>query len=181
MRHVTWMIAGLLMLWSVPASAHFFPKKAPSLKTFLVQNYPPCTAPAATSSTGDPACEGVGEVDPSCVFSAKGLGTFSAVVKSRTKIAVTAHLSGLDSGCEGKTLAASLQVRTTSDTCPNDHCTTIDKEITAGSCVVSRGRCSIGAVMDSGFPAGAGSEMTILACGVKNGSLQTFTCGIMIK
>lgn len=178
----TWLIVGAVLVLSTSvASAHFFPKKAPSLKTFLVQNYPPCTDPGATSSTGEAACEGVGEVDPSCVFSAKGVGTFSAVVKSRTKIAVNARLSGLDTGCEGKTLTAALTVRTTSDTCPNDHCTAVDREIVAGTCVVSHGRCNVGATFDSGFPAGAGSEMTVLDCGVKNGSLETFACGIMIK
>jgi hypothetical protein len=170
-----------LVLSSLPAQAHFFPKKAPSFKAFLVQNYPVCTAPGATSSTGEPACEGPAEVDPSCVFSAKGLGTFSAVVKSKTKIAISARLSGLDVSCEGKTLSAALGVRTTSDTCPTDHCTAVDKEIVAGSCIVSKGKCAIGAVVDPGFPPGAGSEMTILTCGVKNGALQTFACGIMIK
>ncbi len=175
------IVAAALVITNTTARAHFFPKKAPSLKAFLVQNYPPCTAPGATSSTGEPACEGPAEVDPSCVFSAKGLGTFSATVKSRTKIAIAARLSGLDTGCEGKTLTAALGVRTTSDTCPQDHCTSVDKEIDAGSCVVNRGRCTVSVVVDSGFPAGAGSEMTVLGCGMKDGALQTFSCGIMIK
>jgi len=181
MRHRAFvLIAALLALYGTRADAHFFPKKATSLKSFLVQNYPPCTAPEATSTTGEPACEGVAEVDPSCVFSSKGVGTFSAVVKSRTKVAIGVRMSGLDM-CDGKTLTAALGVRTTSDTCPNDHCTAVDKEIVAGTCVVSHGRCVINSTIDSGFPAGAGSEMTVLSCGVKNGSLQTFSCGIMIK
>ena len=90
-------------------------------------------------------------------------------------------MTGLDTGCEGKTLTAALGVRTTSDTCPTDHCTSVDREITAGSCVVRRGRCTIDALVDPGYPAGAGSEMTILACGLKNGPLLTFSCGIMVK
>ncbi len=181
MRLETLLVIAALAIATAPAWAHFFPKKAPSLKAYLVQNYPPCRAPGAVSATGEQACEGPAEVDPSCVFSAKGLGTLSATVKSRTKIAVKARLSGLDMGCEGKTLTAALGVRTTSDTCPNDHCTALDKEISAGTCTVSHGRCSIDTVFDSGFPAGAGSEMTILTCGVKNGSLETFSCGIMVK
>jgi hypothetical protein len=179
------ILALLLALAPVPARAHFFPKKAPTLKAFLVQNYPPCTAPGATTSNGEQACEGPAEVDPSCVFSAKGLGTFSASVKGMTHITVTARLSGLDTGCEGKTLAAALGVRTTSDTCPTDHCTSVDREITFGSCVVHRGRCAINATIDPGFPSGAGSEMTILTCGVQDGVQDgaplTFSCGIMIK
>ena len=53
------IITGALLAFaSAPADAHFFPKKAPTLKTYLVQNYPPCTTPGATTSNGEPACEG---------------------------------------------------------------------------------------------------------------------------
>jgi hypothetical protein len=46
---------------------------------------------------------------------------------------------------------------------------------------VTNGRCTIKDTLATGFPSGAGSEMTILTCGVKNGTLQTFSCGIMVK
>lgn len=180
-RLVAMGIGALLLLSGAPAGAHSFPKKAPVLKAFLVQNYPPCTAPDATTSNGQAACVGAAEVDPSCVFSSNGLGTFSAVVKAKTKIAVAAVVSGLDPQCEGKTLTAALGVRTTSDSCPDDHCTSVDKEIVAGTCTVTKGKCSVKATVDPQFEAGAGAEMTVLTCGMKNGDLPTFTCGIMIK
>jgi hypothetical protein len=114
------------------------------------------------------------------VFSAKGLGSFVATIKGKTSIHLKARLTGLDSGCEGKTLTAALGVRTTSDSCPNDHCTSVDEEITAGSCTVRGGKCKLDADVAPGYPSGAGAEMTVLGCGVKNGALPTFTCGIMI-
>ena len=146
-----------------------------------MQNYPPCTTPGATTVNGEAACVGTAEVDPSCTFGSKGLGTFVAAIKAKTSLGVTARVSGLDTGCEGKTLTAVLGVRTTSDTCPDDHCTSVDKEITAGSCVVRNGKCAINGTVAPGFPAGAGSEMTVLTCGLKNGSLLSLTCGVMIK
>lgn len=180
--HVLFVV--LAAWWSLaasPAEAHSFPKKAPALKSFLVQNYPACLSPDGTTGNFEAACVGASEVDPSCVFSSKGIGTFSATVKSKTKIAIAATVSGLDPQCEGKTLTAALQVRTTSDSCPDDHCTSVDKEILAGSCVVAKGRCAVKATVDPGFEAGSGAEMTVLRCGMNNGNLATFVCGIMIK
>ena len=174
-------IGALLLLSGVPAGAHSSPKQAPTLKAFLVQNYPPCIAPDSTTSNGQAACVGAAEVDPSCVFSSSGFGTFSAVVKAKTRLAVTAVVSGLDLPCEGKTLTAALGVRTTSDSRPDDHCTSVDKEIVAGTCTVTKGKCSVKATVDPQFAAGSGAEMTVLTCGMKNGELATFTCGIMIK
>lgn len=179
MRRMT--IGVMAMLASVTlAGAHSFPAKAPSLKASLVQNYPACTAPGATTSTNEPACVGAAELDPSCTFGSKGVGTLAVNVK-KTNLAVTARLSGLSPNCEGKTLTAALGVRTTSDSCPDDHCTSIDRELTAGTCTVRNGKCTITASVAPGYEAGSGAEMTVLTCGVKNGSLLTFTCGVMVK
>lgn len=169
-----------LLVGAATAGAHSFPAKAPSLKASLVQNYPACTAPGATTGNGESACVGAAESDPSCTFGSKGVGTLSVNVK-KTNLAVVAKLSGLAAGCEGKTLTAALGVRTTSDSCPDDHCTSVDKEITAGTCTVNKGRCAITASVAPGYEAGSGAEMTVLTCGVKNGSLLTFTCGVMVK
>lgn len=160
--------------------AHSFPKRAPSLRSFLVQNYPACSSPDGATVGGESACVGAAEVDPSCVFGSKGVGTFAVAFKAKTKLAVAAALAGLGPQCEGKTLTAALGVRVTSDSCPNDHCTSVDREIAAGTCTVSKGRCKVKNTIDPGYEAGSGAEMTILTCGVKNGSLATFTCGVMV-
>ena len=173
-------MAAILMV-TVRAGAHSFPASAPTLKSSLVQNYPPCTAPGTTNSNGEAACVGAAEVDPSCVFtSKKGAGTLSVNVK-KTNLTVVAKLRGLGPECEGKSLTAALGIRTTSDSCPDDHCTSVDREITAGTCTVRNGRCAISTSIAPGYEAGSGAEMTVLTCGVKNGSLLTFTCGVMVK
>jgi len=174
------LIAVTLMVAAAPASAHFFPKSAGSAKASLVQSYVPCTSPDTTDGKGLGACTGQLETDPTCVFGSKGTGTLQASIKG-TDIKVKAVLKGLDAACEGQVLTPSFIVRTTSDTCPTDHCTAVDTEVTGGTCTVTGGKCSAASIIPSGYPAGAGSEMSILACSVKHGSAVAFNCGIMVK
>lgn len=173
-------LLAIVLGWSVSARAHSFPKKAPSLRSSLVQNYPPCISPDGVTGNGESACVGAAEVDPSCVFTSRGVGSFAVSVR-KTKLAVVASLVGLDPQCEGKVLTAAVGVRVTSDTCPDDHCTSVDREIAAGTCTVKNGRCSLKNAVDPGYEAGSGAEMTVLTCGVKNGTLATFACGVMIR
>ncbi len=162
------------------AAAHSFPAHARSLKADLVQNYPACETPDTQTSTGRPACLSSVEVDPACLFGGKGAGTLDAVI-TKTNITVRGRLSGLDPLCNGRTLAAAFTVRTTTDDCPMEHCTVVDQELSAGSCTVSGGKCKLHGTIATGYPAGAGSEMTILTCGVKDGDATAFTCGIMVE
>jgi len=162
------------------AWGHAFPATAKSIKSALVQNYPACISPDTQTTANQQACLGASEVDPSCLFGSKGNGSLSATI-SKQSIKLHGALHGLDPLCEGKTLTGALTVRTTTDSCATDHCTVVDQEITGGTCTVKKGSCVFNATVATGFDAGAGSEMTILTCGVKNGSLQTFACGIMVK
>jgi hypothetical protein len=162
------------------ARAHSFPAKAPLLKANLVQAYPACAEPNATTSGGKPACLETEEVDTACLFGSKGVGVLAATIR-KSSIRVKLSLRGLDPGCEGKVLTPTFGVRTTTDDCPNEHCTVVDEELTGGNCTVSKGKCAVSASIATGYPAGAGSEMTILTCGVKDADLTAFTCGIMVK
>jgi hypothetical protein len=181
MRNYLRCVSILALLAAAASShAHSFPGKAPLLKTNLVQAYPACTTPDAVTSGGRPACLETEEVDPSCLFGSKGFGLLTATI-SKTNIHAKVTLRGLDVGCEGKTLTPAFTVRTTTDDCPNEHCTVVDYEVTAGSCTVKKGKCVVGASIATGYPAGAGSEMTIVTCGVKDGDATAFTCGIMVK
>jgi hypothetical protein len=175
---------GLLIAMSIGTAAtshaHSFPGKAPLLKANLVQAYPECTAPNTTTGGGRPACLATTEVDPACLFGAKGFGLLTAAI-SKTSIRLKLTLRGLDPGCEGKTLTPAFTVRTTTDDCPDEHCTVVDTELRGGSCTVKRGKCALGASIATGYPAGAGSEMTVVECGVKDGDATAFTCGIMVK
>ena len=78
---------------------------------------------------------------------------------------MAASLKGL--ACEGQTLAAYFNIRTTSDDCPTagGHCTAQDQEITVGSCVVTDGKCKIKVTVPSGYTPGAGAASQILGCG----------------
>jgi len=174
------ILTATLVVAAAPARAHFFPKSAASVKASLVQSYVPCTSPDTTDGKGLGACTGQLESDPSCVFGSKGTGTLQANIK-KTDIKVKAVLKGLDPACEGQTLAPTFLVRTTSDSCPTDHCTAVDTEVAGGTCTVTAGKCSVSTIVPSGYPEGAGSEMSILACTVKHGSAVAFDCGIMVK
>ena len=124
-----------------------------------------------------PACAEQPEIDPACVF-AGGSGKLSAAISS-SDVKVSAAIKGI--ACEGETLEAYFDVRTTSDDCPTagGHCTAQDREITAGSCVVTGSKCKIKVTIPSGFTAGSGAASQILGCGLKRGSLKTFSCGIL--
>ena len=170
----------LVVAGATGASAHFFPAKATSLKAQLVQSYQQCTSPGTMTSSGKPACLSSLETDPTCVFESNGSGTLSASIHG-TSIVVKGSVRGISASCEGKTLHAAFKVRTTTDDCPMEHCTVVDQEIDAGSCIVTLGRCSLSATVATGYPAGAGSEMSILTCEVDDGMLTAFNCGIMVK
>ena len=170
----------ILLVAAATSQAHSFPAKAPLLKANLVQGYPMCTSPNTATSGGRPACLSTAELDPSCLFGSKGFGLLTATI-AKSSINVKVTLRGLDPGCEGKVLAPAFTVRTTTDDCPNEHCTVEDYEVTGGSCTVKQGKCALTTSIATGFPAGAGSEMTIVTCGVKEAGNTAFTCGIMVK
>jgi hypothetical protein len=172
------LLAGLMIAGT--CYGHSFPAKAVSLKSSLVQGYPPCTTPNVMTTGGRPACLATDELDPGCVFGSKGVGSLAATI-SKTSVKLSAKLKGIDPLCEGTTLTPSLTVRTTTDDCADDHCTVMDYELTGASCVVKKGKCSAAASIPTGYPAGAGSEMTVVDCGVKSGDKTVFSCGIMVK
>ncbi|HXJ35972.1 MAG TPA: hypothetical protein VMS22_18220 [Candidatus Eisenbacteria bacterium] len=173
-------IAAAIAFNSVPADAHEFPTKAKQLKSSLVQNYAPCLAPDTATNGGTPACGGEPDpVDTQCTFASKSQGSLTVAI-SKTDLKVKASLKGLSPACDGETLTIALGVRTTTDDCPGGHCTVIDQEVTGGTCTVAGGKCSISTAIPSGYSAGAGSEMTILTCGVRHGALDAFACGVMV-
>ncbi len=174
------MTTMVVLVVAATAGAHSFPATAKSLRASLVQSYPPCTVPDTATSGGRPACLAPDESDTGCLFGAKGSGTLQAVI-GKTNINVKGALKGLDPLCNGKTLTAAFTVRTTTDDCPMEHCTVVDEELTAGQCTVAGGACKLKGTIATGFPPGAGSEMTIVTCGVKDGAAVAFTCGIMVK
>jgi hypothetical protein len=172
--------AALVLGLGTAASAHVFPKKAKLIKSALIQTYPECTTPDTTTSSGRQACEGPAEVDPVCIFGDNGSGLLLGVIKD-TGIKVKALVKGLDAACDGTVLTAAFRIRTTTDDCPTDHCTAVDEElVTTVTCTVAGGECLIKDTIPTNFPAGAGSAMQVLSCGVKNGSLLTLSCGIMV-
>jgi hypothetical protein len=172
------LLAGLAI--AGPCFAHSFPAKAVSLKASLVQGYPQCTTPNVTTTNGRPACLATSELDPGCVFGSKGVGSLAATI-SKTSVKLSAKLKGIDLLCEGATLTPVLTVRTTTDDCANDHCTVADYDLTGPSCVVKKGKCTASGTIATGYPAGAGSEMTVVTCGVQSAGKTAFTCGIMVK
>lgn len=167
-----------------PATAHIFPEKAKSLKASLVQGYDACTTPDTSTNGGKPACSDTDPIDPDCAFDVtegKGSGQLKATIKD-TDVIVKATVKGLSAFCDGKTLTVRLGVRTTTDDCPGDHCTVADDQLEGGTCVVADGKCTISAVIPSGYPLAAASEMTILSCGVRNQTddRDSFACGLMV-
>jgi hypothetical protein len=135
-----------------------------------------------TTLSGRPACLSTTEEDPDCLFGSRGFGTLNATIAgASTAIKVAAKLKGLDPLCEGRVLSAAFTVRTTTDDCMNDHCTVADYQITGGLCIVKKGKCALSTSIPSGYTQGAGSEMTIVTCGVNEGDRTAFRCGIMVK
>jgi hypothetical protein len=165
------------LVTALPVWAHITPDKAKSIKAELTQGYLQCTAPDTVTTGGLPACAEQEEIDPACVF-AGGDGKLSATI-NKSDIKVAASLKGI--ACEGETLAAYFTIRTTSDDCPTagGHCTAQDQELTVGSCVVTKGKCTIKATVSSGYTPGAGAASQILGCGISRGGLKTFSCGIL--
>jgi len=163
------------------ARAHVFPNTAKSLKSSLVQNYAKCSAPDTTTSDGTPACGGEPDpIDTVCTFgNTRSNGSLEASIQ-RTGIKLKATLRSLAPSCEGETLSVVLGVRTTTDDCAGGHCVVTDRELSGGTCTVSGGRCIVSTIVPSPYPAGAGSEMTVLTCGVRHGALDAFACGIMV-
>jgi hypothetical protein len=176
------LLPGLIVVLAIAGTSHghSFPAKAVSLKASLVQGYPECTTPNVMTSGGRPACLATDELDPGCVFGSKGVGSLAATI-SKTNVKLSAKLKGIDPLCEGATLTPSLTVRTTTDDCPDEHCTVMDYQLTGASCVVKKGKCSATTSIPTGYPAGAGSEMTVVTCGVQSAGKTAFTCGIMVK
>ena len=172
--------AFLCLAAAATCDAHSFPATAKSMTASLVQAYPQCIAPDTMTNAGRPACLATAEVDPGCVFGSRGIGTLKATI-AKTSVKLTATLKGLDVQCENKTLMPALTVRTTTDDCPQEHCTVADYDLTGGLCIVRHGKCSVSTSIPTLYPAGAGSEMTVLTCGVKEGDRTAFTCGIMVK
>jgi hypothetical protein len=177
---VLFTLSLLSILPATPCGAHSFPATAPLLKVNLVQGYPPCSAPNTMTSAGRPACGSTGELDTGCLFGSKGFGLLTAKIE-KSNINVTLTLRGLDPLCEGRILAPAFTVRTTTDDCPNEHCTVVDYEVSGQACIVKKGKCGLKTAIPTGYPAGAGSEMTLVTCGVKDGDKTAFTCGIMVK
>ena len=164
------------------ATAHEFPTKAKQIKASLVQNYAACTTPdTATINGGLPACGGDPDpIDTVCTFgTGSSDGSLAAKIKDQG-IQVKAKLKGLAPACDGQTLTVALGVRTTTDDCLSGHCVVTDETLTGGTCTVAGGRCTISAIIPTSYPAGAGSEMTVLTCGVNHGPLASFACGIMV-
>jgi hypothetical protein len=180
MRALIGMSTFVCLAAAVTCDAHSFPATAKSMTASLVQAYPQCTTPDTATSAGRPACLDTSEEDPGCLFGSRGIGTLKATI-TKTNVKLTATLKGLDISCESKTLMPALTVRTTTDDCPQEHCTVADYDLTGGLCVVRHGKCSITTSIPTLYPTGAGSEMTVLACGVKEGDRTAFTCGIMVK
>jgi len=158
------------------ATAHELPKT--KLTAALVQSYSECTAPTATTN-GRPACEPATPVDTVCRLGHEGTGTLAAAVKG-TGIRVKVTLKGLSETCEGTRLAAALRLRTTTH-CPSEHCTTTDETLVSTvTCTVAKGKCTIKDTLPTGLVAGDEGLVQVLSCGVRNGPLESFSCGLLV-
>jgi hypothetical protein len=174
------LLCAVILGWAATSHAHTFPSKAPTLKASLVQGYPACTSPDTTTSAGRPACSAP-EVDSDCLFGFKSSGQITATI-SKTSVKMKLSLRGLDPGCEGRVLVPGVTVRSTTDDClSGEHCTVADYEVSGAGCTVRNGKCASATSVPTGYQPGAGSEMTIIACGVKDGEQTAFPCGIMVK
>lgn len=167
--------------------AHNEPVAARSFKTALIKAYPPCTAPNTTTSNGFPACMPITPSDPSCDFGPDGKGTAVARVLTGSvhDVQLKATLRGLAPNCEGATLTGFVAVRATVDDCGSASCTVPDiPDVPIGTCVVTGGICKIKATASGALPGtlltGRTTGLEILGCGVMNGSLRTFSCGLFV-
>lgn len=181
MQSLRVLLSVVILGWTTTSHAHSFPSKAPTLKASLVQGYSACTSPDTTTSSGRPACSGPSELDRGCLFGFKASGQITATI-SRTSVKMKLSLRGLDPGCDGRVLVPALTVRTTTDDClSGEHCSVVDYEVSGAGCTVRNGKCTSATSVPTGYQPGAGSEMTIVACGVKDGERTPFPCGIMVK
>lgn len=184
MRTITTTLIACAAAATLAASAHAheFPTRAKQIKSSLVQNYAACTSPdTATNGGARPACGGEPDpIDTICTFGGGNAdGSLTASI-SGTGIKAKAKLKGLSPTCDGQTLTVAFGVRTTTDDCPGGHCIVTDETLSGGTCVVTNGRCTISTIIPTAYPAGSGSEMTVLTCGVNRGLVPTFACGIMV-
>ena len=167
-----------LLALALPAHALAHGKAKP-LVAPLVQNRAECTAPDTATSTGRPACTALAAVDETCGIGHEGSGFIEAVVKGEG-IRVKAVLKELSETCEGATLSVAFRVRTTTH-CPSEHCTLADEDlVSTATCTVTKGKCTIRDTIPSGMTAGDHSGLQVLSCGIRNGQLQTFSCGMLV-
>lgn len=181
------LIMGGLLCGSIAAADHNEPQSANLFKTSLVKSYEPCVAPDAVTTSGLPACEPATPSDPVCKFGPKGKGLAKGKVISGTvhDVQFKAQLKGLDTGCEGLILTGVVTVRATVDDCNGDACTVPDfVDYPLGSCTVTAGKCDIVGTVNTTTPGllltGRLTGLELLGCGVLNGSLRTFTCGVLV-
>jgi hypothetical protein len=173
-------ISAFAALLALALPVHSFAHgKAKPLVAPLVQNRAECTAPDTVTSTGRPACTSLAAVDEACSLGHDGTGFIEAVVKGEG-IRVKAALKHLSETCEGAVLSVAFRVRTTTH-CPSEHCTLADEDLVGtATCTVSKGKCTIRDTIPTGMPAGDHSGLQVLSCGIRNGQVQTFSCGMLI-
>ncbi len=138
---------------------HDEPKRAKTIKTPLVTAYRPCTAPN-THTIGVPsfeACVPALRVDDLCGFTDEvylsGQGKAAGQAKPNGDFQVTVVARGLNPGCEGRTMCATVKVRATTHRCSEGACTTKDIELIGASpsacCKVMSGNCSVQTTINS--------------------------------
>ena len=199
----------LLLVGLVCSAAHalagpFEPYQARIGRSDLVTGYQACAAPNTTlqmSSLPLPACGPAIPNDSVCRFGPHGVGTFKATTTSGPDLKLSASLTGLDAGCNGKILCTVASVRLTTDDCANndpDGCTAIDvtnlqlglPDSLEGCCIVSEGRCTLATRLSKVFPgilaSGKVSGLEVVGAGVNRVSgpphaNPTFTLGFLAK
>lgn len=185
---------------SVVWATHDEPGRGKSVKAAFVTSYEPCTAPN-TSTTGGfsvLACAPPVRTDPVCGFGALdgmvGVGKAKGVVHDGD-VDLFATLSRLGLGCEGRRLCGVIQVRVTTDRCPEGSCTTADLTLTnetaTACCLVNQGNCRIRTTINTEiFDAlrdGQRAGIQLLGCGLRRVDgptpppfgKSTFVCGMM--
>ena len=194
MRSKYWVLvaAGSIGLAASSAFAgHNEPIKGASLKGVFLTAYAPCVATNDTLTSSAPlgACHPAVRSNPACGFGAKGTGKFSASVKP-PDIALAVSLSGLDAGCEGKTLGLAVELRgLTTDGCQSGDpggCTVPDLvfPVFGATCVVAAGKCSIKTTVNTGLPGtlvnGNHAGITVGTIDIVEGATPTFRGGVLV-
>ena len=182
--------AGVLGLTGLALAQHNEPSQAKKFQTTFVTPYNACTAPNTTTKTLPlPACTAV-RSDPTCGFdtTAKGKASVKTGISgsgASQVIKISGKVSGLDAGCEGKTLAFVSTVRATTDDCVSPPCTILEAVthdfptgITCGP--IASGACSFsGSVGPGTLAPGADTGLQLEGCALLNGSAHTIDCGIL--